>query len=214
MGFEKRKLFGEILVGRCYVGESDIFKALDKQKTTMSHQRIGEILVSMGRISPTRIAPILADQLGLGLVSAHSLENIPAEVLAEVDVGVAVLYRIIPIRKEGEVLVVASADPEAIAEKFEQLTGKKIAWVVANKESISEALPKCYPLAVKATLKEVISHLELVDSLPKQEMIKEVEPEPVPDGLTLEELWRELQHLKERVVELERSDNYHHAVFG
>lgn len=194
--YRTRRLFGEVLVDKGLVESPDIHKALYEQQVSERFPRpkIGEILVRTRRLSQWEIAPALAEQLGLELVVADFEYNISADVLAEVFAPVAALYRAIPIRREGDALVVVSADPESIAGNLERLLDGKIVWAVASKEDISKALAKCYQVNPDEVL-ETLSQ--------KSEPKPEDKPKPVPSNLTHEELCQEIQALKKRVADLE-----------
>ena len=59
--FSQRKMFGEILREYDLVSQDSLDKALMLQKT--SDKRIGEILVSLGALTPTQVAETLAVQI-------------------------------------------------------------------------------------------------------------------------------------------------------
>ncbi|MGC9054278.1 MAG: type II secretion system protein GspE, partial [Candidatus Hydrogenedens sp.] len=59
------KLFGQILVEKKIISEEQLREAIHRQQTTMSHRKIGEILVRLGYISKSHIIETLSEQLGI-----------------------------------------------------------------------------------------------------------------------------------------------------
>ena len=64
--FTQRKRFGEILREYDLVSQDSLDKALMLQKS--SDKRLGEILVSLGALTPTQVAETLAVQLELQFI--------------------------------------------------------------------------------------------------------------------------------------------------
>ena len=128
----------------------------------MGGKKLGEILTRLGYISKSHIAEGLADQLGIPIVKLSDRE-IPERIRNLVDVGVAQLYRVIPIEERGKTLVVAMADPTNInnIDNLTRLLDRPIEPVLATSEEISTALDKYYGLrdqTVETMLSTVSSH--------------------------------------------------------
>ena len=140
--------FGKRLIERGLVTQQQLDEAIHKQKTTMGHRKLGEILVRMGYISKSHITEGLADQLGLSIVRLSDRE-IPERIRGMIDGGIATLYRVVPIEEEGGTLVIATADPTNInnLDNLERLLERPVRPVLATPEEISDALAKYYGLA-------------------------------------------------------------------
>ncbi len=147
MGVQGYPLFGQRLVERGIITQQQLNEAIHKQQTTMSHRKIGEILVRLGYLSKSHITEGLADQLGVTIVRLSDRE-IPERIRGLVDGSIATLYRVIPIGEEGPELVVATADPTNInnLDNLERLLERPIKPVLASPEEISHALGKYYGL--------------------------------------------------------------------
>jgi type II secretory ATPase GspE/PulE/Tfp pilus assembly ATPase PilB-like protein len=154
--------FGARLVQRGIITQQQLDEALHKQSTTMGGKKLGEILTRLGYISKSHIAEGLADQLGIPIVKLSDRE-IPERIRNLVDVGVAQLYRIIPIEERGKLLVIAMADPTNInnVDNLTRLLDRPIEPVLATDDEIRTALDKYYGLrdqTVESMLSTVSSH--------------------------------------------------------
>ncbi len=106
-------MFGQRLVERGVITQSQLEEALTRQSTTMSGKKVGDILVRLGHISNTHVSEGLADQLDIPVVKLSERE-IPERIRNLIDVRIAQLYRVIPIEEDNEILVIATADPTNI----------------------------------------------------------------------------------------------------
>lgn len=147
MGVQGYPLFGQRLVERGIITQQQMNEAIHKQQTTMSHRKIGEILVRLGYISKSHITEGLADQLGIGIVRLSDRE-IPERIRGLIDGSIATLYRVVPIGEEGPDLLVATADPMNInnLDNLERLLERPVRPALASPEEISHALSKYYGL--------------------------------------------------------------------
>lgn len=140
-------LFGQKLVERGIISQKQLDEAIHKQQTSMSHRKLGEILVRLGYISKSHITEGLAEQLGIPIVKISDRE-IPERTRNLVEVSIAQLYRVIPIGEEGPKLLLAMADPTNIThlDNLERLLERPVEPCLATPEEISTALDKYYGL--------------------------------------------------------------------
>ncbi|SFH47587.1 type II secretion system protein E (GspE) [Tindallia magadiensis] len=104
----KNKRLGDLLVEVGVISEDQLLQALKKQKDT--NKKIGEILVDEGMITNKQIVEVLEFQLGIphmDLEKAYISPEVP-RLLPE---KLARRHTLIPIKKVGNVLTVAMADP-------------------------------------------------------------------------------------------------------
>lgn len=101
-----RKKLGEILVASGAVKRADVDGALSDQSAG-EPSRLGDILVALGKITPTQLAHALALQYELPFVE---VPEVPAEVLALVPAELQREYRFVPFKRVGAELYVAMAD--------------------------------------------------------------------------------------------------------
>ena len=106
MDSREYKRFGQGLVDRGIITPQQLNEALHKQQTTMSHRKLGEILVRLGHISKSHITEALSDQLDIPIVRLSD-RDIPERIRSLVDGGIATLYKVVPVEEQGQVLKVA-----------------------------------------------------------------------------------------------------------
>ena len=134
-----RPLLGQILKARGVIRESQVQAALGEQRKHGG--LIGQALVETGACTASDIAFALAEQAGLESVDLGAVAP-ESDALAAVDGSVAHTYGVLPVRIEGEVLVVALADPmnTAVLEDLSFATGFEMRAVIADAEAIKEAV--------------------------------------------------------------------------
>jgi type IV pilus assembly protein PilB len=138
-----RRLLGQVLKDRGIVREGQIQEALGEQR---SHGGlIGQCLVSLGTCTAGDIVLALAEQAGMETLDSADLRPDP-EALALVDSSLAHAFTVIPMRLEGDVLVVALGDPQntAVLQDLGFSTGLEIRGAVADPEAIKAAVLQHY----------------------------------------------------------------------
>lgn len=138
-----RPLLGQILKTRGVIRESHVQAALGEQRKHGG--LIGQALVETGACTAADIAFALAEQAGLETLDLESTAP-EADALSAVDGSVAHTYGVLPVRMEGETLVVALADPmnTAVLEDLAFSTGYEMRAVVADAEAIKAAVLSHY----------------------------------------------------------------------
>jgi len=159
------KLFGQRLVERGVISQQQLNEAIHRQQTTMSHKRLGEILVRLGHISKSHITEQLSDQLDIPIIRL-SERDIPQRITLMIDGTVAMLYKVVPVSEEGQTLVVATADPTNIhsLDDLQRLLDRPIRPVLASPEEITKALAKYYNMS-ETTVESMLSTVSSASSL-------------------------------------------------
>jgi len=141
---DKRRL-GELLIQQGLLTPAQLQAALSAQQAD-PHRRIGDILVDQGLTNEEVIARCLAAQLELPFVDLANTE-VPEGVVHAISAHLAGLHKCVPIRKEGDRLVVAMANPlDLIAIEDLELSARvQIDPVVAASTAIAAALRQYYP---------------------------------------------------------------------
>jgi type IV pilus assembly protein PilB len=161
----KVKPLGEILVDLGYVTQSDVDDALNRQRS--GGGRLEDTLVQSGKISPEMLARSLAMQLGYEFVEDANAKVDPYAVSLVPEATVR-RYTAMPIRLEGNTLVVAMKDPRHVfaLDDIKLITGKEIQPAVATEETLSGLINRFYrggedmDELAKAVLEEVGSKQE------------------------------------------------------
>ncbi len=140
---QKSRLLGQILKGAGAVGEGDVQAALADQRKHGG--LIGQCLVARGACTDAQVASALAEQAGLKSVDL-TRETPEPEALELVDGSVAHTFLVLPLRIEGDELLVALADPlnQAVLEDLAFTTGRSIRGMVASVENLRAAVVQYY----------------------------------------------------------------------
>jgi type IV pilus assembly protein PilB len=139
------RYFGEQLVAKGIITEQQLNEALERQRTTMTNRKLGEILVRLGYISKSHVTEGLAEQLGIPIINLAERE-IPPRIRAMLDGSIATLYRVVPVEECNGVLTVATSDPTNIntLDNLSRLLDRQIEPVLSTPEHITEALARYY----------------------------------------------------------------------
>ena len=105
---KKNLRLGEYLVKIGLIDKETLNKALKAQKS--SRKKLGQILVDMGVADDVVIAKALAVSLKIPYGRIHSA-SIPNDIIALIPPELAEKHMVIPLRKEGDRLLVAMANP-------------------------------------------------------------------------------------------------------
>ncbi|MDH7568333.1 MAG: type II secretion system ATPase GspE [Armatimonadota bacterium] len=142
VGVERRRL-GELLAEMCGLSEEHIREALEVQRRT--GQRIGQVLLSMRRISERDLVNALGRQLGLPTANLLEHEIDPA-LIRLIPADVALRAQMLPLSLDNGTLTVACADPLDLQslEDIRVLVGRNIRPVVAGPDEIRRVLEQNY----------------------------------------------------------------------
>ena len=150
---EKRRLLGQILKDRGILREGQIQEALGVQRRQGG--LLGQILVDLSHCSTGDVALALAEQAGLASVDLKGVRP-DEDALARLDANTAHAFGVLPLRMEGEALVVAIADPlnTAVLEDLRFTTGVEVRGLVGDAELLRELVRECY--GEESSLKDAI----------------------------------------------------------
>jgi type IV pilus assembly protein PilB len=120
---------------------------------------IGAVLVDLGSCDPSDVGAALAVQMGMRHVELDELE-IPSEVIEKMDAMTARSYNVVPIEFDLGRLTVAMADPNNFraADELRTLLGYEIVAAVADPAAVVRALDKYYAHA--ESVEQVIDELD------------------------------------------------------
>ena len=155
----KKKLLGQILKEMGHVNEGQIQEALARQREKGGP--IGRILIELGYIDEKQLSRALGVQGGMELVDLSALE-IPPDVVSRIDASTAGLFRVMPIRFDGEALTVALADPlnVNILGDLEFLVNAPIRPALSDETALAEALRKYYGAEEEQSLDAIVDEFK------------------------------------------------------
>ncbi|MFT4709148.1 MAG: type IV pilus assembly protein PilB [Planctomycetota bacterium] len=149
-----RELIGQVLKGQGHIGEGQIQEALDAQRKHGG--LIGQHLLALGSIQAEHLNVALAKQAGLDAVDLTNLKPTD-EAIERLDSGTAHAFGVLPIRVEGDTLIVAIADPMnvAVLEDLRFTTGGDVRGVLGDAGLLRKLVTECY--GEEASLKDTIA---------------------------------------------------------
>jgi type IV pilus assembly protein PilB len=176
-----RLRLGDMLVAAAIVTAADIDEALAVQRG--SGRRLGEVLVSLGKVTEHQLAQVLSNQLSIPWVNLHHVDfsrellNLVSGELAERTASVPVYVR--KVRHQGDTLFVATDDPlnEASLALVSQHVGMPVKPMVAGSTDVRDAVRAYYGRELPAPAPRV----------EKKALIPSIPPASDPDILVEEE---------------------------
>jgi general secretion pathway protein E len=140
----KHELLGEILLKESLITQEQLDEALEVQHEKGSP--LGEVLLRLGYINERDLLKALGRQLGLPFVSHLKNVEIDGEIIGKVPIHFAKKYEILPIKKNGESVQVAIADPLNVfpLDDIRLLLGCNVVPVLATSATIIDTINRIY----------------------------------------------------------------------
>jgi type IV pilus assembly protein PilB len=157
---------GQILVDMGFISDEQLEMLLEEQQRQPG-EKLGKIAEELGLITDDQLAQALAEQMNLQVISLADFE-LPPATRDQISETMAQLYRVIPIRRDDDVLTIATCDPQNLSVQDEMRTflGLDIRVLVATEREITKALEKFYN-AGGDTVERIIEELEDDEELKK-----------------------------------------------
>jgi len=139
------KKLGELLIEKGIINPQQLEVAIAESKRT--NRLLGDVLVHLGFATSAQISKVLAEQSGQEYINLREYD-IAEEALRLVPETMAREHSLIPLAVEDRTLTVALANPYDIValDKLKALTGYRIKGLIADKQSIQEAIDLYYSL--------------------------------------------------------------------
>ncbi|MBN1871314.1 MAG: type II secretion system ATPase GspE [Candidatus Omnitrophica bacterium] len=179
---KKYKSLGRLLLDMGILTEAQLKQGLDEQK--YSGKLLGKTLIDLGFVKEEDILKALGAQSGLEVVDLKKIK-IQADIIKKVSPSVAKIYKVVPLRFEGQALIVAMGDPlnVNITDDLTFMLGCPVKSVLAKENDILDAIQKYYG-GDSETIDELLSEIEKKASkVPSEEKEDEV-----TDVVVLQEL--------------------------
>ena len=156
---EKKKL-GALVVEAGLATPLQIDHALQSQHVFGGS--LGTNLVEMGIIDAQALAAFLAKQYGVHEATPQELQNITPEVIKLMPRAAAEKLCILPLRKDGDALVVAMMDPsdDRMLKKIEDNLGIKLISKIASELEIRKGLKDHYNIPLTPRFLHLLSQKE------------------------------------------------------
>lgn len=143
--FKIRKM-GDLLVEAGAINGEQLREVLQEQK--ISGRAISSLLVEDGYITEESLTEILEEQLGIPYVDLYNTEIIDSRVATSIPETLARRYKIMPVARRGNKLVLAMADPMNLIaiEDVSIATGSEVEPVIASGDAVNHAINRFYGL--------------------------------------------------------------------
>lgn len=170
-----RKRIGDLLVESGLISEEQLKNALREQKEL--NMRLGDVLITRNYITEQQLIEVLEFQLGIPHIQLYR-QKIETKIINIIPQRLAEQHQVLPIRTEGNKLILAMADPldYFAIDELRMTTGFRIEPTIASKDELQRAIKRYYGL--QESVEQIMQNLttrELEETKP----IVEDEDSPV-----------------------------------
>jgi type IV pilus assembly protein PilB len=150
---------GDLLVGEGLITLDQLQKALAEQRGTS--EKLGSVLLRLNLLHEDQLIGFLSRQYGIPSITLSQLDIDP-DVLKLVPAQIAKKYEVLPIRRAGNALTLAMADPTNVfaLDDVAFMTNLQVLPVVASQNAIRKAIERNYDIQSSA-MTEVITEMEV-----------------------------------------------------
>ena len=158
LGQPVSRRLGDLLVKEGLINQEQLQRALADQKG--SNEKLGSILVRLDIINDDQLIDFLSKQYGIPSITLSQLD-VDVEVVKLVPAQIARKYEVLPIKRAGNQLTLAMADPTNVfaVDDVGFMTNLQVVPVVASQGAIRKAIDRLYE-AQTGGLAEVISEMD------------------------------------------------------
>ncbi|WP_071395923.1 GspE/PulE family protein [Bacillus tuaregi] len=167
-----RKRLGDILVEFGLITEEQLQATLEEKS---KEQKLGDALLARGYITEQQLIEVLEFQLGIPHVNLFQYPFDP-QLFSLISKDIAKRNLIIPMKKDGDKLVIAMADPMDyfLINDLELVTGFQIEPAIATKDDILRAVNKYYDM--DEGLEELFNDNSLDDEVEPDKIVDQTSP--------------------------------------
>src|SRR5262244_2629598 len=153
---------GDLLVREGLIDTEQLARALQEQKG--SNDKLGGILVKLNFVTEEKLMAFLSRQYGIQSITLAQLDVDP-EVLKLVPEQIARKYEVLPIRRQGNQVTLAMADPTNVfaLDDVGFMTNLQVVPVVASQAAIRAAIDRSYDN--KGDIADIVSEMEGVSDV-------------------------------------------------
>src|SRR5438477_1816517 len=171
LGQPVNRRLGDLLVAAGLLGQEQLQKALVEQKG--STEKLGSILIRLGFINEEQLIGFLSRQYGVPSITLAQLE-IDLEVLKLVPAAIAKKYEVLPVRRMGNSLALAMADPTNVfaLDDISFMTNLQVLPLVASQTAIKKAIDRHYESkteAIASVMQDISSDLANIEVVEGEE---------------------------------------------
>lgn len=167
-----RKRLGDLLVEAGLIAEEQLHLTLQEKS---AGQRLGDALLQRGYITELQLIEVLEFQLGIPHISLYRYP-FDTKLFTLIPKEAAIRNLIIPLKKDGDRLFVAMADPMDffVIDDLRLATGFQVETAIATKDDILRSINKYYSL--DDGFEELLGELPQTDKTPNEVMSDQDSP--------------------------------------
>ncbi len=138
---------GEILVETAGLSREKLDEALAQQAEKGG--RLGELLVGLKVVTEEQVLSALALQLDLPFSARLPIDAVPTDLIQKLPINFAKQAKVLPLRREGETIVLATGDPldTALLDEARMLLEAPVSPHVAPPQAVLDAINQVYDRA-------------------------------------------------------------------
>lgn len=140
---KKKVRLGDSLVAEGYISEQQLKLALKEQVS--SGKKIGQTLIQLGFIEEEQLMKVQAAQLGLDVCDLTDIE-VPPSVVGLLSENIARRFKAVPVRRDGDLLILAMSDPSDIfaMDELQNSVNIPIRYQIAKENDVMDLLERLY----------------------------------------------------------------------
>ncbi len=156
----ERKSIGDILLERRCLTKEELEEGLKRQREERG--RLDRILLELGYISEEDLLSAFSTQLGIPYLKRIDGGMVDPSLISKIPLSFARKHHLIPMRKEDNILKVATSDPLNLhpLDDIGSLLGFDVEPVISSEEEIERAINRYYHAAETDTPEKMIHDLE------------------------------------------------------
>ncbi|KRE93170.1 type II secretion system protein GspE [Paenibacillus sp. Soil766] len=156
-----RKRIGDLLVESGLISEEQLKNALREQKEL--NMRLGDVLITRNYITEQQLIEVLEFQLGIPHIQLYR-QKIETKIINIIPQRLAEQHQVLPIRTEGNKLILAMADPldYFAIDELRMTTGFRIEPTIASKDELQRAIKRYYGL--QESVEQIMQNLNIRES--------------------------------------------------
>ncbi|PNU19400.1 general secretion pathway protein GspE [Geothermobacter hydrogeniphilus] len=156
--------------------------------------KIGTSLIELGLIEEETLARFLSRKLAVPYVHPDQLQNVPADVIQKVPRGLALKYKVVPIKFEKKRLSLAMADPADLRaiDEIAFITDFIIKPLIAPEVRLLQALGRYYDYEIEERFQNIIARIgewkgTAAEAEAVQQAHEETDEEKLEEAVVIEE---------------------------
>ncbi|KIL36244.1 type II secretion system protein E [Cohnella kolymensis] len=152
-----RKRIGDLLLDAGVINGEQLQQALSQQKEL--NMRLGDVLITQGYITQQQFIEVLEFQLGIPHIQLYR-QKIEQKVINLIPQKLAEQHRVIPVRVDGNKLILAMADPldYFAIDEIRMATGLRVDPVIASRDELERGIKRYYGL--QDTIEQINRNLQ------------------------------------------------------